>query len=74
MTTLRDIKVGESAKVVKLSGEKVEAQSLEKGLHYITAALNEVPLFIRKGKSVPLAKPALNTAELDTENLTYLKG
>lgn len=70
----RYVYLPEDMTLVKLSGEKVEAQSLEKGLHYITAALNEVPLFIRKGKSVPLAKPALNTAELDTENLTYLKG
>ncbi len=70
----RYVYLPEDMTLVKLSGEKVEAQSLEKGLCYITAALNEVPLFIRKGKSVPLAKPALNTAELDTENLTYLKG
>lgn len=70
----RYVYLPEDMTLVKLSGEKVEAQSLEKGLHYITAALNEVPLFIRKGKSVPLAKPALNTAELDTGNLTYLKG
>lgn len=70
----RYVYLPEDMTLVKLSGEKVEAQSLEKGLHYITAALNEVPLFIRKGKSVPLAKPALNTAELATENLTYLKG
>lgn len=70
----RYVYLPEDMTLVKLSGEKVEAQSLEKGLRYITAALNEVPLFIRKGKSVPLAKPALNTAELDTENLTYLNG
>ena len=57
---------------VKLSGENVKTESMTKGVHYIEVALNEVPLFIKKGKQIPLCKPALRTAQLDCENLTYI--
>ncbi len=45
---------------------------LSAGHHYVEIALNEVPLFIRKGKCVPIAKAAQSVAELDTENLELL--
>ena len=32
--------------------------------------LTSVVFFIKKGKIVPFAKPALNSAEIDTNNLT----
>ena len=54
---------------VKLSGENIVKEPLGRGVHYIDVRLNEVPLFIRKGKKIFLAKPALNTAELDADNL-----
>lgn len=57
---------------VKLSGSNVTQKSLSKGLHYIDVKLNEVPLFIKKNKKIPLAKPALNTAQLDTEDMEYI--
>lgn len=57
-----------------LSGTRVTQTPLQKGVHYIEAALNEVPLFIKKGSRVPLCMPALRTAGLDTENLSYLEG
>ena len=57
---------------VKLSGENVTAQPMEKGVHFIEVALNEVPLFIRKVRQIPLCKPAMRTSELDLENLTYI--
>ncbi len=65
----RNVYLPEDMTFVKLSGEKVFKEEMKKGLHYIEAALNEVPLFIKKGKTIKLAKPALNTKELDTENL-----
>lgn len=57
---------------VKLSCEKVTCEKLDRGHHYVEVALNEVPLFIKQNKKIPLAKPALNTAELNVEVLEYL--
>ncbi|MCR5654002.1 MAG: glycoside hydrolase family 31 protein [Ruminococcus sp.] len=68
----RTVYLPEPMTFVKLSGENVSSQKLEKGLHYVEVELNEVPLFIRQNKKIPLASPALNTAELDTENLKYI--
>ncbi len=52
-------------------------QPLPAGHTYIDVALDEVPLFIRPGKLLPLLRPANNTAELDfssTELLAYPHG
>lgn len=68
----RTVYLPEDMTLVKLSGRRVVKKELEKGLHYIDVALNEVPLFIKKGKKIPLAEPALNTRELDMENLTFI--
>lgn len=45
---------------------------LSAGHHYVEIALNEVPLFIRKGKCIPIAKAAQSVEELDTKNLELL--
>ena len=57
---------------VKLSGESVVTQKMSKGTHYIEVALNEVPLFIKNGKKIPLCKPAMRTGLLDRENTEYI--
>ena len=63
----RTVYLPEDMTFVKLSGERVEKQELQKGLHYVKVALNEVPLFIKKGKSIPLCKPAMRTRDLKWE-------
>lgn len=68
----RYVYLPEDMTFVKLSGEKVTKQELGKGVHYVDIALNEVPLFIKKGKSIELCRPAMRTALLDTENLEYI--
>ena len=68
----RNVYLPEDMTFVKLSGENVYKEEMKKGLHYVEIALNEVPLFIKRGKNIPLAKPALNTAELDVEKLENL--
>lgn len=68
----RNVYLPEDMTFVKLSGENVYKEKMKKGLHYVEIALNEVPLFIKRGKNIPLAKPALNTAELDIEKLENL--
>ena len=68
----RYVYLPEDMTFVKLSGENVTTEAMPKGIHYIDVALNEVPLFIKSGKKIPLCKSALSTAELDTENLEYI--
>lgn len=41
-------------------------QIMKKGMHFIPAAVNEVPLFIRRNKLLPLCRTANCTDELDT--------
>lgn len=50
----------------------VSEEVLEAGHHYVEVALNEVPLFIRKGKCIPVADAAENVAALSTEDMTLL--
>lgn len=64
----RYVYLPEDMTFVKLSGTNVETVELEKGTHYVDVALNEVPLFIKKGKQIPLCMPAMRTSQLDTEN------
>ena len=45
---------------------------LAPGHHYVEVALNEVPLFIRRGRCIPLAEAAETVAALDTAHLTLL--
>ena len=50
----------------------VYQETLSPGHHYVEIALNEVPLFIRSGKCIPLAKVAECVAELQTDALELL--
>ncbi len=68
----RAVYLPEDMTFVRLSGERVTAEPLPKGLHYVTVALNEVPLFIKKGKQIPLCRPAMRTRDLNWEELTYI--
>lgn len=71
----RTVYLPEEMCFVKLSGDRITAKEiLSPGLHYVRVALNEVPLFLRKGRSIPLCRPALRTARLDIaeiEDLTW---
>ena len=55
-----------------LPNGEISTEILEKGHHYVEIALNEVPLFIREGKCIPVAKTAQNVESLDTANLELL--
>jgi alpha-glucosidase len=58
---------------VKFSKDgQLTQEVLEKGHHYIEVALNEVPMFIRSGKCIPLADAAQSVEELNTEKLTMI--
>lgn len=68
----RYVYLPENMTFVKLSGESVVTEKMTKGTHYIEVALNEVPLFIKNNKQIPLCKPAMRTGLLDTKNLQYI--
>jgi alpha-glucosidase len=45
---------------------------LPKGSHYVEIALNEVPLFIRKGKCIPIVNAAASVPEIDMATMRYI--
>lgn len=69
----RYVYLPEEMKFVKFSKEGAYTeQVLEKGHHYVEVALDEVPLFIRKDKCIPVAKAAQCVEKMDTTNLELL--
>lgn len=48
------------------SASDYEVCPMKKGDHYIEVKINEVPLFVRKGKELSIGKAAMNTAEVFT--------
>ena len=50
----------------------VYEEKLPAGHHYVEVALNEVPLFIRGGKCIPVAETAESVAELQMDTLELL--
>ncbi len=55
------------------SYDDYDTEVLEKGDHYVKAALNEVLVFIRPGKELPLAKPERQVEKIDTKDLKIIK-
>ena len=45
---------------------------LTKGHHYVEITLSEVPVFIRKGKKIPVVKAAECVEKLDVEQVEYI--
>lgn len=68
----RTVYLPEDMRLLKLSGTRVSSEELSKGLRYIEVALNEVPLFVKKGKTVPLCQPALRTRDLDMNTTEFV--
>ena len=68
----RTVYLPEDMTFVKLSGENLVKEDLSKGLHYVSVALNEVPLFIKAGKTIPLCRSSMRTALLDTEDVIMI--
>lgn len=47
----------------------IQTEILEKGHHYVRIELNEVPLFIRKGKCIPLANAAETVGDIQMDTI-----
>ena len=69
----RTVYLPEDMAFFKLSGERITKEILPKGTQYVNVALNEVPVFVKRRKRVPLCRPALRTAQLDPEAVEYLE-
>lgn len=50
----------------------ISEKVLESGIHYVDIALNEVPLFIRSGKCIPVADAAECVDEIDISSLRMI--
>ena len=69
----RYVYLPEEMKFIKfLPDGTISEEILAKGVHYVDVALNEVPLFIRSGKCIPLAEVAECVKDIDTEHLQML--
>ena len=61
-----------TAVAVRLPDGSISEEVLAKGIHYVDVALNEVPLFIRSGKCIPIAEAAECVKDIDTEHLQLI--
>lgn len=69
----RYVYLPEEMKFVKfLADGTIHEEVLNAGHHYVEVALNEVPLFIRQGRCIPVAAQAETVEELDTRNMQLL--
>ncbi|MGN1051364.1 MAG: TIM-barrel domain-containing protein, partial [Acutalibacteraceae bacterium] len=68
----RMVYLPEDMTLYKLSGDKIFSKEMNKGLHYVEIALNEVPIFLRKGKKLPLCSSANRVRDIDFTNITWL--
>lgn len=66
----RMVYLPEEMKFVKFMPDgSLYEETLEQGVHYVEIALNEVPLFIRKGKCIPVADAAQSVPEIDESTI-----
>ena len=69
----RYVYLPEEMKFVKfLPDGSISEEILAKGIHYVDVASNEVPLFIRNGKCIPVAEAAECVKNIDTEHLQLI--
>lgn len=73
-TTGRSVYLPEKMKLIRFRSYKdFDEEEIEKGFHYVKAALNEVLVFIRPGHSLPICRPAENVEKLDERIIMTLK-
>lgn len=69
----RYVYLPEEMKFIKfLPDGTISEKILDKGHHYIEVALNEVPLFIRKNRCIPVVDAAEHVAAIDMSTMTML--
>ena len=71
--TGRYVYLPEEMKLIRFrSYNDYDEEVLPAGDHYINAGLNEILVFIRPGKVLPLAKPAKHVQDIDWDDLKYI--
>ena len=69
----RTVYLPEEMKFVKFMPDgTIYEEILPQGTHYVEVALNEVPLFIRKGKCIPVVEAAEHVEAIDLNTVKYL--
>ncbi|MCQ2511569.1 MAG: alpha-glucosidase, partial [Lachnospiraceae bacterium] len=69
----RFVYLPEEMMLVKFLGDgSFVTEELPQGIHYMKVALDEVPLFIRKGCCIPVAEKAERVDEINTEEMTVV--
>ncbi len=69
----RTVYLPEEMKFVKFMPDgTIYEEILPQGTHFVEVALNEVPLFIRKGKCIPVVEAAQSVEAIDLETVKYL--
>jgi alpha-glucosidase len=69
----RYVYLPENMKLIKFMPDgSIYEKEMEKGHHFVEIALNEVSLFIRNGKCIPVARPAEYVAAIDYSKLHML--
>ena len=69
----RTVYLPEEMKFIKfLPDGTVCEKILSQGTHYVEVALNEVPLFIRKGKCIPVVDAAQHVEAIDLGTVKYI--
>ena len=71
--TGRMVYLPEEMLFVKFGPEgRITEEVLPAGTHFVKVALNEVPLFIRKGACIPVADPAQTVADIDPATIRMI--
>ena len=69
----RFVYLPENMMFVKFLGDgSIYQEKMNAGIHYVNVALDEVPLFIRENKCIPIAPTAENTSDIDEKNMTLI--
>lgn len=69
----RYVYLPEEMKFVKFMPDgSIYEETLPQGHHYVKIALNEVPLFIKKGKCIPIVDAAESVEQIDKDTLQYI--
>ena len=69
----RYVYLPEEMKFVKFMPDgSIDEETLPQGSHYVKIALNEVSMFIRKGKCVPVVDVAESVDKIDMDTLKYI--
>ena len=66
----RHVYLPENMRMIRMNRGNISTEEQKAGWHYISVPMGDVVFFTKR--PIPLAKPAMNTAELDFEDVEYI--